>query len=221
MINERQLPRLHRDLFKLGVWSKDYINALIESPSEPEDYPNVLIDLENCLKTIELKDKKILVVGSITPWIECFLIKNGANEVHITDVNFLDIEDSRIVFIYTDKLDEKYDIIVSFSSVEHIGLGRYGDPLDENGDINFMSESVNNLNDNGIFLLGVPVAENYKVDGIWHRIYDKSRLDLLLEKYEIIMSSKNNVISNNIDFTLDTSYEFDWQNQPFIFLRKK
>jgi hypothetical protein len=221
MISEKQLPILHRNLFKFGIWSKEYINKLIEEPSEPEDYPNVLTDLENCLKNIKLKNKKILVIGSITPWIECFLLKNGAEQVYITDVNFIEIEDSRIIFVNTNNLKEKYDIIVSFSSVEHIGLGRYGDPIDEDGDIKFMAESVTILKDAGIFLLGVPVAEEYKVDGNWHRIYDNIRLNLLLESYKIVMSSKNNIILNHVDFTFDSYYEHDWQNQPFIVLTKK
>jgi hypothetical protein len=221
MINERQLPILHRDLFIEGVWKKGYINKLIEEPSEPQDYPNALIDLNNCLKNISLKNKKILVVGSVTPWIECFLLKSGSEKVFITDINPLEIEDSRIIFVPVDGINEKYDIIVSFSSVEHIGLGRYGDPIDDNGDINFMSDSVNILKDDGIFLLGIPVAQKYKVDGIWHRIYDNLRLEILLEKYNVVMSSKNNNISEHIDFSLDPFYEFDWQNQPFIFLRKK
>lgn len=34
-----------------------------------------------------------------------------------------------------DAYMNKYDIIASFSSVEHAGLGRYGDPLNPAGDL--------------------------------------------------------------------------------------
>jgi hypothetical protein len=220
-LNEKQLPILHRNLFKYGVWTKEYINELIKEPSEPEDYPNALVDLDNCLQKINLKNKKILVVGSITPWIECYLLKLGADKIYITDINPIEIEDSRIVFTHTDNIKEKYDIIISFSSVEHIGLGRYGDPIDDEGDIKFMSYAYDILTNKGIFLLGIPVAKTYKIDGHWHRIYDETKLNTLLEKYQISMSSKNNIISEKIDFSFDNFYSQDWQNQPFILLRKK
>jgi hypothetical protein len=222
MINERQLPILHRDLFIEGEWKKNFIDKLIEQPSEPEDYPNVLLDLHNCLDGVVLDGKKILVVGSITPWIECFLLKNGAFNVDVTDINEIKINDDRITFVKSNELiNNEYDLIISFSSIEHAGLGRYGDDIDENGDLNFMDGLHSLLQNNGIFLLGVPVAEKYKVDGIWHRIYDKSRLEILTKKYNIIKSSKNNKVTPYVDFSFDEFYQYDWQNQPFIFLLKK
>jgi len=222
MIKLEQLPGLHKELFIEGVWSKEYINKLIEEPSNPEDYPNALIDIFNCLLDINLDNKNILVVGSITPWIECYLINLGANHVFITDINEIKINDNRISFINLSNLSEKkFDIIVSFSTVEHIGLGRYGDPIDENGDINFMNESVNLLTDNGVFILSIPVAEKYIIEGIWHRIYDENRLKILFEKYDIKKSSKNNKLSDYVDFTFDNFYQYGWQNQPVILLMKK
>jgi hypothetical protein len=217
------LPILHRELYKDNLWSNQYIEKLIEEPSYPEDYPNVLADLNNCLDRIDsLYSKIILVVGSVTPWIECLLLNRGAKEVHFTDVSDITIEDHRIKFIKIDDLEKyKFDLIVSFSSVEHFGLGRYGDMINENGDIDFMNEIASYLNDEGIFILGVPVAEKYLLCHPWHRIYDSERINLLTEKYNIECSSKNNKITNYIDFKMDTFFELDWQNQPCIFLRKK
>ena len=33
----------------------------------------------------------------------------------------------------------RYDAVVTYSSVEHAGLGRYGDPLDPDGDVAAMA----------------------------------------------------------------------------------
>jgi SAM-dependent methyltransferase len=218
-----QLPILHRDLYEENLWSKQYIERLIEEPSYPEDYPNVIEDLNNCLDRIDsLCSKKILVVGSVTPWIECLLLNRGSREVYFTDVSYITIEDDRIKFIKIDDLEKyKFDLIISFSSVEHFGLGRYGDELNENGDIEFMNQIASHLNNEGVFILGVPVAEKYLLCHPWHRIYDIQRISLLTEKYNIEFSSKNNKISNYIDFEMDPLFKLDWQNQPCIFLRKK
>ena len=38
-----------------------------------------------------------------------------------------------------------YDVIISYSSLEHSGLGRYGDYLNPNGDLETMDEIYNHL----------------------------------------------------------------------------
>lgn len=221
MINVDQLPKLHRDLFIENKWSKEYIEKLINEPSEPEVYPNVLVDLYNCVGKIKLASCKILTVGSITPWIECYLLRLGAKKVYVTDVTKIDIEDDRIVFIDFDSIENhNIDLIVSFSSIEHFGLGRYGDELNENGDIEFMKRVYHLLPQKGSCIIGVPVAQEYKLDFPWHRIYDPERLGKLIENYKIVLSSKNNKISSDVDFEFDRFYSYDWQNQPCILLKK-
>lgn len=231
MITPEQLPALYKELFIEGNWSKEYIEKLILVPSEPEDYPNALIDIGNCIDVLKwqnkwnlyLNCKELLVVGSISPWIECFLISKGALKVFVTDVNKIQIQDDRIIFLSAEELNtKKFDMIVSYSSVEHIGLGRYGDKIDLKGDIKFMDSIYDQLNDNGNFILGIPVAPEYEVAGIWHRVYDKMHLHQLVSKYKIVMSSKNKKVSigDDIDYSIDTNYPYAWQNQPCILLRK-
>lgn len=225
ILNNKQLPVKYRNLYIPNRWSKEYIEKLIQDPSEPEDYPNALIDIKNCIDKIDIKNKIVLVVGSITPWIECFMLKLGASKVYTLDINQINIDDTRIVF-YNNIYDLNklcVDIIVSFSTVEHIGLGRYGDELDENGDIKFMDTLHGLLKNNGYFILAVPVANEYKCHFPAHRIYDSNRLLKLINKYKVIMSSKNGQVFNDgfIDYGFDErSNYFDWQNQPAILLRK-
>ena len=219
-MDTKQLPIKHRELYIPNFWSKEYIQKLIDEPSEPEDYPNALLDIENCLNNIDINNKTILIIGSITPWIECFILKHNISIVYTTDINIVTIEDNRIIFYDISKINELLpDIIISFSVIEHIGLGRYGDELDEDGDLKFMERSYNLLKDNGYFILAVPVANEYKCDFPLHRIYDSNRLIKLINNYNIIMSSKNGQVF--IDYNFDEkSYSFDWQNQPTILLKK-
>lgn len=224
MVNQKQLPIKFRELYTEGVWSNDYVSNLTNEPSEPEDYPNALLDIGISLDKLstDLSEKKILVIGSITPWIECFLLSKGASKVYITDINEIMVENDNIIFINeNDIINHNFDFILSYSSIEHIGLGRYGDIIDENGDINYMNNLYDILNKNTTLLISIPVYINYIVEGIWHRIYDKSRIEKLFEKYDILFSVKNGVLNENIDYEFDTFYEYTWQNQPTIVLKKK
>ena len=74
----------------------------------------------------------------------------------------------------------KTDVAISFSSFEHDGLGRYGDPLNPNGDLEAMQTARDFLKDDGFMFLGVPQGEDCLV---WnaHRIYGEKRLPLLLK----------------------------------------
>lgn len=52
----------------------------------------------------------------------------------------------------------KFDMLASFSSLEHDGLGRYGDPMDPYGDIKRLQKLQHYLNPGGLFLLAVPTG---------------------------------------------------------------
>jgi hypothetical protein len=75
--------------------------------------------------------KHVLVIGSQTPWIETILLNKGAK--HITTFDYVKIksEHPQVEVITPEELSDKflkkirYDVIISFSSVEHSGLGRY------------------------------------------------------------------------------------------------
>lgn len=223
-MNIKQLPIKFREHYLESFWSKEYIENLTNEPSEPEDYPNAILDIGISLDTlkINLNEKNALVIGSITPWVECFLLHKGISKVFTTDVNEIKIESSNIIFIKEDELENfKFDVIISYSSIEHIGLGRYGDKIDENGDINYMNNILKILNDETILLISIPVCERYLVEGFWHRIYDKNRIEKLFEKYNILFSVKNGNIDKYVDFKFDKTYTHNWQNQPTIVLKKK
>ena len=81
---------------------------------------------------VELKDKKVLIIGSETPWIEIITLINGAKEVTSVDYSERTCDDPRIKLMTTYEMNEKYlkgelpqyDIVISYSSIEHSGLGR-------------------------------------------------------------------------------------------------
>ena len=66
-----------------------------------------------------------------------------------------------------------YDIICSYSSIEHCGLGRYGDKIDPHGDLFTMKEIHDWLVEDGIAMVAVPVASRSILHGIGHRLFGK------------------------------------------------
>ena len=183
---------------KTIIWSNEYLQSFIDrftienirnGTHGSENYKGGaylhLIAFEKYLDYI--KNKKIAVVGSQNPWIESILVNLGAKEVTTVEYN-IPLCDHNIIKImsYTDfcNSSEKYDAIVSYSSIEHSGLGRYGDSLNPNADIETMEQIYKSLNEDGLVFLGLPIGKDHLV---WnaHRIYGEKRLKLIhLDKFK-------------------------------------
>lgn len=181
-------------------WSNEYINSFIDLFT-PENIRNGVVSIDYGYGSTRLhlqafekyidsiKNKKVAVIGSQTPWIEAILVNCGAKQVTTVEYN-VPICDHDIVkaISYTDfcNSSEKYDAIVSYSSIEHSGLGRYGDPLNPTGDIETMEHIYRSLTPGGHCFVGFPVGRDYLV---WnaHRIYGPIRLKMMyLDKFKEI-----------------------------------
>jgi hypothetical protein len=81
---------------------------------------------------VPVKDKHVLVIGSQTPWIETILLRKGAKNVTTFDYVKIQSDHPQVEVLMPAELSELYfmkkvsfDAMVTFSSVEHSGLGRY------------------------------------------------------------------------------------------------
>ena len=80
----------------------------------------------------------------------------------------------------------RFDVVVAFGSVQHSGLGRYGDPLRPFGDIEALSDAASILSDDGgLLLLSVPVGNDCLAFNMF-RVYGRRRLPLLLYGWEVV-----------------------------------
>ena len=75
--------------------------------------------------------------------------------------------------------DGRFDVIVSYSAVQHDGLGRYGDALDPYGDVMAVAEMYTLLRPGGRLILAVPIG-NDCLSFNTHRVYGRRRLGLLI-----------------------------------------
>lgn len=132
--------------------------------------------------------KNITIWGLESINLDAFSLWAGANNVYVVEYNKPIIEHEKVSVFNTSEFqfsNMQSDIAISYSSFEHDGLGRYGDPLNPNGDLIAMQQAHNHLSDQGMLLLGVPLGMDCLV---WnaHRIYGKLRLPLLLQNFKLI-----------------------------------
>ena len=139
------------------------------------------------LFNIHVQEKDVGIIGSVKPWYEAVTIHYGGNPITV-EYNKLVSEHPKIRIMTVDEYDKnpvQFDAILSISSIEHDGLGRYGDPINPNGDLEAMEKTKAMLKDGGLLFLAVPVGRDCLV---WnaHRIYGEKRLPLLLKGWKVV-----------------------------------
>jgi hypothetical protein len=208
------------------IWNNNYINSLVDMYKieniKNKNYVSCPYGIHSVLKLLdafekyEISNKNVAVVGSQSPWIEAILLnlKNKVTtiEYNVPECNYPNLECKNYFEHFKNKFNQ-YDCIVTFSSVEHSGLGRYGDPLDPDGDIKAMEDIYNNLKKDGLCIWGAPVGADVLA---WnaHRIYGNIRLPLLFKNFEQLEWFADKETLLNLHVTKDAVY------QPVVVLRK-
>ena len=175
------------------VFTKEWVGNLIHSANNRNTYYYGPTDhylyqaIEKYLPYI--KNKEVAILGSRLPWYEAIIISFGGRPTTI-EYNKLVSQDIRLKVMTVDEYDKnpkKFDALVSISSFEHDGLGRYGDPINPDGDLKAMEKCKSMLKEGGLLFLAVPVGKDLLMWNV-HRIYGEIRLQLLLEGWEIVDS---------------------------------
>lgn len=132
-------------------------------------------------------EKNVAVIGSVTPWYESILLNYGAHPTTI-EYNKIISQDPRLEILTVNEYEANprlFDAIVSISSLEHDGLGRYGDPINPNGDLIWMKKARNMLKKGGLLFLAIPIGKDCLVWNL-HRIYGELRLKELFKGWDIV-----------------------------------
>jgi hypothetical protein len=179
-----------------SVWTVEMVDSLRQRVRNREayfTYENTPLYMFFDKRSSIIEGKRGLVIGSESPWLESMLLENGA--LHVTTLEFGKIksehpqlttyipDDFKYKFL-TGEIDQ-FDFVFSYSSLEHDGLGRYGDVLNPNGDLETMAKLLHCLKPGGYLMVGVPCC----YDGLeWnaHRIYGPQRLPLLFAGYQVL-----------------------------------
>jgi uncharacterized protein YsxB (DUF464 family)/tetrahydromethanopterin S-methyltransferase subunit F len=183
------LNQLHLDIAtKRPIWTSMVVEELdnivstggtISCPAYPHSAEDVALALNTI--NLDLPNLKVGVVSSISPWVEHILRSAGASHVVTIDYNEpivcsgVSWIESKSVSTFATEVGV-YNLLVSFSGVQHFGLGRYGDPINPNGDIEAMDQMHMALAPGGHLLLAIPTTEQTFVKGKLHRVYGPDRL---------------------------------------------
>lgn len=167
--------------------------------------------LYRALAKYPIQNKSILLIGSTAPWYEAIAIEFGASKCDVVEYSSRKSMNSRVRYFTPDSLPPyEYDAIISISSFEHDGLGRYGDPIDADGDLKAIDKCRRYLAPGGLLFLSVPVGYDQVVLNA-HRIYGKIRLPLLLSDWEIKMTAGGSLFTRYFYRNSNTKYGTPYQ----------
>jgi hypothetical protein len=178
-------------------WNKTYVDQLVSavlSGTHPikSNYPgSVEESIDPAIQAFPIRGLRGCVIGSENPWLEAVLLARGAS--HITTIEYGRIRSThpQIDSLTPDELRDRmlsdrnqlapFDFCFAFSSIEHSGLGRYGDHLAPFGDFESIARVGCLLRDGGLFYNGLPTSEDSDCLVFnAHRIYGPLRLGLML-----------------------------------------
>lgn len=111
--------------------------------------------------------------------------------IEVLDVRALPLVHERIQFRQVDITSDDFDLVdycdsvSSLHTIEHLGLGRYGDRLDPFGYLRGLRNIHRMLRKGGTFYLAVPIGEQ-RIEYNAHRVFSLRYLhDLVAESYAI------------------------------------
>ncbi len=180
-----------------SVWSQQLIQEkrfLVRQRHPIFNYENdpVYLGLDAHAAAL-IAGKRGLVIGSETPWAEAMLLEYGAANITTVEFGSIVSEYSAITTFTPANFTQEFllgrvapfDFALSYSSLEHDGLGRYGDVLNPDGDLLSMAKLLQIVRPGGALFLGVPCC----VDQLhWnaHRVYGPHRLPYLLAGWHVV-----------------------------------
>jgi hypothetical protein len=183
-------------------WSADYIDGLrrdLRSGKSTGTYgAEEVAAVGKSLRSLPtpVEGAVALVMGTEIPWVEALLLNEGAALVWTFEYSRISVFHPRmraklsqtIAAEVLQGLFAPVDLIVSFSSLEHSGLGRYGDQLDPDGDRKAIAQAWCMLRPGGLLVLGflMTCADEGAIAFNAHRVYGFARLAYVTSNFELV-----------------------------------
>ncbi|CAG2214758.1 unnamed protein product [Mytilus edulis] len=178
---------------RIPIWTKSLLEEYVARAKEGKLFGTYGISETNALRdglqhAPGVIGGRVLVIGSEKPWVEACLLEIGVKSIVTLEYGKIKSEHEQITTMvpseyrrtFLDKTLGLFDAVVSFSSIEHSGLGRYGDSLNPWGDLIVVARALCVTKTNGSLVLGVLYDLNRDyITFNAHRCYGKKRYPYL------------------------------------------
>ena len=120
----------------------------------------------DALDKFSVSGSVVVVIGSANPWFEAIAISQGASSVVTVEYNKLTYHHALITTVTSlsdaaiavaESAGDSDVVVFSISSLDHDGLGRYGDPIAPDGDLLTMDDIRITLQPK-LFFVTVPIG---------------------------------------------------------------
>jgi hypothetical protein len=202
------------------VWTESQINDIASQARGCGTYDSIHCDGVVRKYKSFIEGRVGMVVGSQSPWAEALGLRHGA--ARMITYEYMKITNSHprlttytpaeAAALYLSGKWEPVDFIFTYSSLEHDGLGRYGDPLNAFGDLESIAKMHCMLKPNGLLFFGVPFGFD-EIQFNAHRIYGYRRLSVVFSLGFRLVD-----IVNEKPFLIN-KYN-SWEVQPLMVMQK-
>lgn len=144
---------------------------------------------------------KAELVGTISQFVPTTMVDIRPLEVALPELSFVKGSILELPF-----RDSEISSLSSICVIEHIGLGRYGDPLDTFGSEKAAKELVRVLDHGGSLYISVPIDNKNKVYFNAHRAFTR---DYILQLFSpLTLVEEKYIYSMNLDDSYDPAKKF-------------
>jgi len=179
----------------------NYISAWLHG-SPNDTYINGSSRVAAAAEYVNVTDKTILVMGTQEPWLEAVLLTMKPRKIVTLEYGYFISEYPGHTFMRPREFRERYlnrtlntfGIVFTYSSLEHSGLGRYGDPLNPWGDILAVAEAWCVSKPSAKLAIGVPtiVGMGYDINVFnVHRMYGPIMYPFLTSNWRFVWPSRD------------------------------
>ena len=178
-----------------SVWSKTLIEDFIRLARNSQLNGTYSVTETNHLRSAlakvpQLIGGRVLVIGSELPWVEACVLEARAREIVTVEYGAVHSEHPQVSTKTPKEFRDDYlsgtlgnfDVVVTFSSVEHSGLGRYGDALNPWGDVLEIARAHCVTKLGGALVLAVMNGDD-KIEFNAHRVYGDIRWPYLVTNW--------------------------------------
>ena len=181
------------------------------------------IFIKNPSKHVDIGSRHDGFVAHVASFREIEVFDIRPQPVHVKNVSFRQSDLMNI----GDSLIDYCDSISALHSLEHFGLGRYGDTVCSDGFLRTMSNIKQILKKNGTFYFSVPIGP-LRTEFNAHRVFSiKYLIDLICKDYEVMnFSYVDDDGAFHSDLLLDDLFEENnnfscYYGLAIFFLKKK